>query len=61
MPYQARVPGHDALPTVLCVAARGFKALKQVVKVHYKLGNHSEMLQAYRCGLGAPGHTHNHM
>lgn len=40
-----------------CVAARGFKALKQVVKLHYKLGNHNEMLQAYRCGLCADGRT----
>ncbi|KAK9824575.1 hypothetical protein WJX72_011432 [[Myrmecia] bisecta] len=26
----------------------GFKALKQIVKLHYKLGQHDEMLQAYR-------------
>ena len=27
---------------------RGFKALKQTVKLHYRLGNHSEMMTAYR-------------
>lgn len=27
---------------------RGFKALKQTVKLHYKLGNHKEMMEAYR-------------
>ncbi|KAK9794025.1 hypothetical protein WJX73_004702 [Symbiochloris irregularis] len=26
----------------------GFKALKQIVKLHYKMGNHEEMLTAYR-------------
>mmetsp|Transcript_33977 Transcript_33977/g.57073 ORF Transcript_33977/g.57073 Transcript_33977/m.57073 type:complete len:147 (-) Transcript_33977:15-455(-) len=26
----------------------GFKALKQTVKLHYRLGNHSEMMTAYR-------------
>ena len=50
---------------MLFVAARGFKALKQVVKLHYKLGNHNEMLQAYRSDLCTPmgghGHTDNHM
>ena len=43
------------------MAARGFKALKQVVKLHYKLGNHNEMLQAYRCGLCAHGRIDKHM
>ena len=27
---------------------RGFKALKQIVKIHFKLGNHKDMLQAYK-------------
>lgn len=27
---------------------RGFKALKQIVKIHFKLGNHKEMLEAYK-------------
>ena len=27
---------------------RGFKALKQIVKLHYKLGNTGAMLTAYR-------------
>ena len=54
--WSAQGPAHvpatvSMMPTLLCVAARGFKALKQVVKLHYKLGNHSEMLQAYRCSL----------
>lgn len=26
----------------------GFKALKQVVKLHYKMGEHKEMMQSYR-------------
>ena len=43
------------------LAARGFKALKQVVKLHYKLGNHNEMLQAYRCGLCPHGRTDERM
>ena len=46
---------------MLFVAARGFKALKQVVKLHYKLGNHSDMLQAYRCGLCTHGRSDMHM
>ena len=32
-------------PSVDC---RGFKALKQIVKIHFKLGNHKEMLEAYK-------------
>jgi COP9 signalosome complex subunit 2 len=27
---------------------RGFKALKQTVKLHYKLGNYKHMMDAYR-------------
>ena len=27
---------------------RGFKALKQTVKLHYRLGNYKEMMNAYR-------------
>ena len=27
---------------------RGFKALKQIVKIHFKLGNHKDMLKAYK-------------
>lgn len=35
--------------TSFCLyARRGFKALKQTVKLHYRLGNHSEMMTAYR-------------
>ena len=26
----------------------GFKALKQIVKLHFKLGNHAEMMFSYR-------------
>ena len=33
----------------LCVPTRGFKALKQIVKLHYKLGDTAAMLTAYRC------------
>ncbi len=29
---------------------RGFKALKQIVKLHYKLGQAEEMMEAYRYG-----------
>lgn len=39
--------------TVLLARHRGFKALKQIVKLHYKLGNHDEMLQSYRCACAA--------
>ena len=31
---------------------RGFKALKQIVKLHYQLGNTEEMLAAYKCACG---------
>ena len=31
---------------------RGFKALKQILKIQYRLGNHAAMLQAYRGMLG---------
>ena len=27
---------------------RGFKALKQTVKLHYRIGNYKEMMDAYR-------------
>jgi hypothetical protein len=27
---------------------RGFKALKQIVKIQYKLGQYDEMLKAYK-------------
>ena len=30
---------------------RGFKALKQIVKLRYKLGQTKEMLESYRCAL----------
>lgn len=33
----------------VCTFIRGFKALKQIVKLHYKLGNTDAMLTAYRC------------
>ena len=35
-------------PAELELLSRGFKALKQIVKLHYKMGNHDEMLTAYR-------------
>jgi hypothetical protein len=35
-------------------ATRGFKALKQIVKLHYKLGNHDEMLRSYRWVAWSP-------
>lgn len=41
--------GHQ--PVLYKVASgicRGFKALKQIVKIHFKLGNHKEMLEAYK-------------
>lgn len=28
---------------------RGFKALKQTVKLYFKLGNHEKMMGSYRC------------
>ncbi len=31
-----------------CLTTRGFKALKQIVKLHFKLGNTDKMLEAYR-------------
>ena len=34
--------------------ARGFKALKQIVKLHYKLGNHDDMLRSYRWAALSP-------
>ena len=30
-------------------ATRGFKALKQIVKLQYQLGHTEEMLAAYKC------------
>ena len=36
---------------------RGFKALKQVVKVHYRLGNIEAMLDAYRWAPAGRRHT----
>ena len=30
------------------LVCRGFKALKQIIKIQYKLGNYEAMLQAYR-------------
>lgn len=30
------------------VLRRGFKALKQMVKLHFKLGNHKDMMERYR-------------
>ncbi len=30
---------------------RGFKALKQLVKLHYKLGQYSKMMDSYRYGI----------
>jgi hypothetical protein len=32
----------------ISISVRGFKALKQTVKLHYKLGNQKEMMEAYR-------------
>lgn len=37
------------LPPSLC--CRGFKALKQMVKLHFKLGNSKEMMERYRLML----------
>ena len=37
-----------AVVTVHSVSTRGFKALKQIVKLHYKLGDTNAMLTAYR-------------
>lgn len=34
--------------TIHACWCRGFKALKQVVKIHFKLGNHEDMLKAYK-------------
>lgn len=31
-----------------CVLIRGFKALKQMVKIYYRLGKYKEMMDAYR-------------
>jgi hypothetical protein len=31
---------------------RGFKALKQIVKLLFKLGRREEMMEAYRCVFG---------
>lgn len=39
-------------------APRGFRALKQLVKLHFKLGKHKEMLERYRqmlCAAGGEG------
>lgn len=47
---------HSSAPPpylVLCVPAlRGFKALKQVVKLLFKLGRREEMMEAYRLVFG---------
>lgn len=29
----------------------GFKAMKQIVKLHFQMGNTDEMLSSYRCGV----------
>ncbi len=34
---------------------RGFKALKQIVKLQYQLGNTEDMLTAYKCASVRPG------
>lgn len=33
---------------------RGFKSLKQIVKLHYKLGNREQMMDSYRCSPSTP-------
>jgi hypothetical protein len=54
--HHAYVDGLQALTSSLCVsllvaaaaAARGFKALKQIVKLLFKLGDRQKMMEAYR-------------
>lgn len=33
---------------IICYVLRGFKALKQTVKLHYRVGNYKQMMDAYR-------------
>ena len=40
-------PAHPATPAA-APPCRGFKALKQVIKIQSRLGNHAEMVEAYR-------------
>jgi COP9 signalosome complex subunit 2 len=39
-------------PLAVCVRCRGFRALKQMVKLHHRLGNQREMMERYRQLLG---------
>ena len=49
-------PAHPRHPTPAAAppplprppACRGFKALKQIIKIQSRLGNHAEMVEAYR-------------
>ena len=40
-PHATPTPHHT-------LACRGFKALKQIIKIQSRLGNHGEMVEAYR-------------
>jgi hypothetical protein len=44
-------PRAASLPSI-APCPRGFKALKQVVKLYYKMGKTDKMIEAYRCGGG---------
>ena len=39
-------------------ACRGFKALKQIVKLHFKLQEREAMLAAYRCSVAISNMAH---
>ncbi len=57
MPLHAHAPQgivSSAQELQMCRGHRGFKALKQIVKLHYKLGNTNDMLKAYRRALLSP-------
>lgn len=36
------------LTAILLLLYRGFKALKQIVKLHYKMGSFDKMIKAYK-------------
>lgn len=38
----------------------GFKAMKQIVKLHFQMGNTDEMLSSYRCALLVISLTRTH-
>jgi hypothetical protein len=50
---RAEHPLHAAAVGSTIHPDRGFKALKQVVKLLFKLGRREEMMDAYRCDEGA--------